>query len=126
MSASDREESAPKEGGKAGQREALSGAEDAPFGKEPVFPTGTDHVLAEPAPPPVEGGAGKWIAIAQKNTWIAVPLLLPAALIVGVLQGAQAVLLLLLGAMLVGVITLFWNSIRTLLGGALLMLLPPL
>lgn len=113
MSASDREEPAPKEGGKAGQRGA---AEDAPFGKEPVFAKATDDAPREPAPPPDESGVNRWIALAQKNTWIAVPLLLPAAIIVGMLQGAQAVVLLLLGAMLVAVITLFWNSIRTLLG----------
>lgn len=96
MSASDREEPAPKEGTKAG-------------GKE-VSPAN------EPAAVAAEGGENKWLALAQKNAWIAVPLIVPAAAVVGLLQGAQAVLLLLIGAMLVAVISLFWNSIRTLIG----------
>ncbi len=68
---------------------------------------------------PVDGGdaiENKWIALLSRNSWIAVPLLVPVAVVVGLIQGAQAVLLLLIGAALVGVITLFWSSLRTLLG----------
>lgn len=82
---------------------------EAPFGKEPVF-------AKQPAPQPPASDENKWLVLAQKNAWLLIPLLFPAAIIVGLLQGAQAVLLLLIGAGLVGVIALFWNSIRTLVG----------
>jgi len=121
MSASDREEWAPKEGGKTGQRAARSSPKEGPRDREKA------HDRPEPAPPkeaspakepavPAEGAENKWLTLAQKNAWIAVPLLVPVAVVIGLLQGAQAVLLLLIGAMLVAVISLFWNSIRTLIG----------
>lgn len=79
-----------------------------------------EEAAAEVAPaPPVDGGDGpenKWIALLSRNSWIAVPLIVPVAVVVGLIQGAQAVLLLLIGATLVGVITLFWSSLRTVLG----------
>ncbi len=86
--------------------------EEGPFAAK----DGAGDVAAVPGPPASDEPENKWVALLSRNTWIAVPLLVPAAIVVGLIQGAQAVLLLLIGAALVGVITLFWNSLRTLLG----------
>jgi ribosomal protein L40E len=115
-----REASAPREarGGQASAARAKAAVDSAddvdegPFADEERVA----EVAAAPVPAAGEEPENKWIALASRNAWIAVPLLLPVAIVVGLIQGAQAVLLLLIGAALVGVITLFWNSLRTLLG----------
>lgn len=58
----------------------------------------------------------KLIAFVLKHLWLPIALILPVAIVVGLLQGAQAVLLLLIALSLIAVISLFWSSLRTLLG----------
>jgi ribosomal protein L40E len=62
-------------------------------------------------------GAEKSLAtqLADKG-WLLIPMLVPVAVIVGIVQGAGAAFLVLIAAALITVIALFWSSVRTLLG----------
>lgn len=51
-----------------------------------------------------------------QNAWIVIPLLVPAAIVVGMIQGAPAAILVLIAAALIAVIALFWSSVRTFMG----------
>ena len=86
---------------------------ETPVAKEATFES---EALPAAAAKPSEEPENKWIALAERYAWVLVPALLPAAIVAGVLQGPQAVLLLLIGALLVAVIWLFWNSLRTMTG----------
>jgi hypothetical protein len=57
-----------------------------------------------------------WIERLSDHGWVLIAMLVPAAIVVGMIQGAAAALLVLVAAALVTVIALFWGSVRTLLG----------
>lgn len=65
------------------------------------------------AQPPADGSL---LARLSDNAWVLIVLLVPAALVVGAIQGAATAILVLIAAALISVIALFWASVRTLLG----------
>lgn len=130
MSAADREEPPRAKtkgtGSKAAQRGAGSKAASAPARpkadpKTDVGPFAEEMpaIAEEPARPRPEednGFEAKALAFLMRHLWAVVALIVPVALVVGVMQGAQAVILVLIAAALIAVIALFWSSLRTLLG----------
>ncbi|MFO0585917.1 MAG: zinc ribbon domain-containing protein [Polyangiaceae bacterium] len=127
MSAADREES-PRvkakgtSGSKAAQKSA--GAKATSVSARPKadmgpFADDMPAVAEEPARPRPEednGFEAKALAFLMRHLWAVVALIVPVALVVGVMQGAQAVILVLIAAALIAVIALFWSSLRTVLG----------
>lgn len=67
----------------------------------------------EPADEPLVSALVQRIS---ENAWVLIALLVPAAVVVGFIQGPGAAILVLLAAALITVIALFWSSVRTLLG----------
>src|SRR5690606_17644433 len=65
-----------------------------------------------------ERGDGAWMERVTANAWVLLVLMVPAAFVVGFIQGAPAAMLVLIAAALITVIALFWSSVRTLLGEA--------
>lgn len=61
-------------------------------------------------------GERSWVEYVTENAWIGLVLMVPAAFVVGFIQGAPAAMLVLIAAALITVIALFWSSVRTLLG----------
>ena len=132
MSAADRDEPPLKAktkgaaGSKGGSQKASAKASLEPARKKAdLGPFADDKEDALIDDPPVvaretsidtDSPEAKLIAFVMKHLWLPIALILPVAIVVGLLQGAQAVLLLLIALSLIAVISLFWSSLRTLLG----------
>jgi ribosomal protein L40E len=91
--------------------------EGAPAPKEPSREVAPRRPAGRPAGPDAKGGIERdWLAWLSQNAWVGVPMLVPIAIVVGMIQGAQAAILVLIGGALVTVIAFFWSSVRTLSG----------
>lgn len=90
----------------------------ATTGKASAAEKSAEKQAENDAPPKVtiKGREAAWMTRLTDNAWLLIPVLVPVAVIVGMIQGAGAAFLVLIATALITVIALFWASVRTLLG----------
>ncbi len=90
----------------------------ATTGKASAAEKSAEKPAGNKAPPKAatKGREAAWMTRLTDNAWLLIPVLVPVAVIVGMIQGAGAAFLVLIATALITVIALFWASVRTLLG----------